>query len=194
MKLAGLTPCRRQSQDWRNRRVPDDSSRPRAALAARSDDWSDRGMGQGEKRSGGCRRWPCRHYSSRQRHLLAPIARPGKIMAIGLNKADLEKPAHQAWFCKHANSVNAPFAPSQIPKASPAVNYEIELVLVIGKGGRHITGVDAPRHIFCNCVSNDVTVRDWQFRTSQWALGKSFDTYGPLGPWIRTSTSAKPAS
>jgi 2-keto-4-pentenoate hydratase/2-oxohepta-3-ene-1,7-dioic acid hydratase in catechol pathway len=103
------------------------------------------------------------------------------------------KPAHQAWFCKHANSVNAPFAPSQIPKASPAVNYEIELVLVIGKGGRHITGVDAPRHIFCNCVSNDVTVRDWQFRTSQWALGKSFDTYGPLGPWITTSTSAKPA-
>jgi hypothetical protein len=91
MKLAGLTPCRRQSQDWRNRRGPDDSSRPRAALAARSDDWSDRGMGQGEKRSGGCRRWPCRHYSSRQRHLLAPIARPGKIMAIGLNKADPRK-------------------------------------------------------------------------------------------------------
>jgi ureidoglycolate lyase len=125
--------------------------------------------------------------------LLAPIVRPGKIMAMGLNYADhiaeagLEKPAHQVWFCKQANTVNAPFAPIQIPKASPAVDYEVELVFVIGKGGRHIARADAPRHIFGYCVGNDVTVRDWQFRTSQWVLGKSFDTHGPFGPWITTA-------
>ena len=125
--------------------------------------------------------------------LLAPIARPGKIMAMGLNYADhiaeagLERPAHQVWFCKHVNTVNAPFAPVQIPKASANVDYEVELVFVIAKRGRHISVADAPRHVFGYCVGNDVTVRDWQFRTSQWVLGKSFDTHGPYGPWITTA-------
>jgi ureidoglycolate lyase len=125
--------------------------------------------------------------------LLAPIARPGKIMAIGLNYADhvaeakLEAPQHQVWFCKQPNTVHPPYDPIQIPKVSTAVDYEVELVFVIGKRGRHIAKGDAPRHVFGYCVGNDVTARDWQRRTPQWVLGKSFDTHGPFGPWITTA-------
>jgi ureidoglycolate lyase len=125
--------------------------------------------------------------------LLAPIGRPGKIMAMGLNYADhvaeagLETPEHQVWFCKQSNTVHAPYAPIQIPKASNAVDYEVELVFVIGKGGRHISTLEAPSHVFGYCVGNDVTARDWQRRTPQWVLGKSFDTHGPFGPWITTA-------
>lgn len=125
--------------------------------------------------------------------LLPPISRPGKIMAMGLNYADhvaeagLERPKHQVWFSKQANTVHPPYAPIQIPRVSAAVDYEAELVFVIGKRGRHISREDAPDHVFGYCVGNDVTARDWQLRTPQWVLGKSFDTHGPFGPWITTS-------
>jgi 2-keto-4-pentenoate hydratase/2-oxohepta-3-ene-1,7-dioic acid hydratase in catechol pathway len=126
-------------------------------------------------------------------HLLAPIERPGKIMAMGLNYADhvaeanLEMPKHQVWFCKQTNTVHPPYAPIQIPKASTSVDYEVELVFIIGKRGRHISKADAASHIFGYCVGNDVTARDWQMRTPQWVLGKSFDSHGPFGPWITTA-------
>jgi len=125
--------------------------------------------------------------------LLAPLARPGKILAMGLNYADhvaearLERPQHQVWFCKQPNSIHAPYAPIQLPKASQAVDYEAELVFVIGKGGRHIPKEEAAEHVFGYCVGNDVTARDWQRRTPQWMLAKSFDTHGPIGPWITTA-------
>jgi ureidoglycolate lyase len=125
--------------------------------------------------------------------LLAPILRPGKIMAMGLNYADhvaetrQETPQHQVWFCKQANTVHPPFEPIQIPKVSSAVDYEAELVFIIGRAGRHITREQAPQHVFGYCVGNDVSVRDWQRRTPQWVLGKSFDTHGPFGPWITTA-------
>ncbi|MCX4149653.1 fumarylacetoacetate hydrolase family protein [Paraburkholderia madseniana] len=128
-----------------------------------------------------------------QVQLLAPIGRPGKIMAMGLNYADhvaeagLEIPKHQVWFCKQPNTVHPPYAPIQIPKASKSVDYEVELVLIVGKRGRHLSRADAPDHIFGYCVGNDVTARDWQMRTPQWVLGKSFDSHGPFGPWITTS-------
>ena len=125
--------------------------------------------------------------------LLAPIRRPGKIMAMGLNYADhvaetrQETPQHQVWFCKQANTVHPPFEPIQIPRVSSAVDYEVELVFVVGRAGRHISREQAPRHVFGYCVGNDVSVRDWQRRTPQWVLGKSFDTHGPFGPWITTA-------
>jgi ureidoglycolate lyase len=125
--------------------------------------------------------------------VLAPIERPGKIMAMGLNYADhvaeanLEIPEHQVWFCKQPNTVHPPYAPIQIPKVSTSVDYEVELVFIIGKRGRHISKADAARHIFGYCVGNDVTARDWQMRTPQWVLGKSFDSHGPFGPWITTA-------
>lgn len=128
-----------------------------------------------------------------QVRLLAPIARPGKIMAIGLNYADhiaetgLEKPQQQVWFCKQPSSVNGPFDPIQIPKVSDTVDYEVELVAVIGVRRRHIPAADAPGAVFGYCVGNDVSERTWQRHTPQWVLGKSFDTHAPFGPWITTA-------
>ena len=125
--------------------------------------------------------------------LLAPIRRPGKIMAIGLNYADhiaesgLGEPKDQIWFSKAVTAVNGPFDPIQIPKVSQAVDYEAEMVAVIGAGGRHIARTDAAKAVFGYCVGNDATERAWQHRTTQWVLGKSFDSHAPFGPWITTA-------
>lgn len=125
--------------------------------------------------------------------LLAPVLRPGKIFAIGLNYADhiaeskLGTPENQVWFTKAVTAINGPYAPVQIPKVSSFVDYEVELVVVIGKGGRHIPAERAAEHIFGYCIGNDVTERAWQHRTPQWSLGKSFDTHAPIGPWITTA-------
>jgi 2-keto-4-pentenoate hydratase/2-oxohepta-3-ene-1,7-dioic acid hydratase in catechol pathway len=125
--------------------------------------------------------------------LLAPIERPGKVLAIGLNYADHiaetgnKPPEQQLWFSKASTSIHAPYAPIEVPKVSTQVDYEVELVAVIGKPGRHISREDAPNHVFGYCVGNDVSVRDWQRQTPQWMLGKSFDTHGPIGPWITTA-------
>lgn len=123
--------------------------------------------------------------------LLAPVPRPGKIFAIGLNYADhiaesgVETPANQVWFTKAGTSVNGPFDPVQIP--TPFVDYEVEMVAIIGAGGRRISRDAAPAAVFGWCVGNDVTERMWQHRTPQWSLGKSFDTHAPFGPWITTA-------
>ncbi|OYU68726.1 MAG: 5-carboxymethyl-2-hydroxymuconate isomerase [Alphaproteobacteria bacterium PA2] len=128
-----------------------------------------------------------------QVQLLAPVPRPGKVFAIGLNYADhieesrMETPEHQVWFTKAVTSVTGPYAPVQIPKVSAFVDYEAELVAVIGKGGKHIPAEKAAEHIFGYAVGNDVTERFWQHRTAQWSLGKSFDTHAPFGPWITTT-------
>lgn len=128
-----------------------------------------------------------------QVRLLAPILRPGKIFAIGLNYADhiaeskADTPQHQVWFTKAVTSVNGPFDPIRIAKTGPYVDYEVEMVAVIGKRGRYISKADAPAHVFGYCVGNDVTERLWQHRTPQWSLGKSFDTHAPIGPWISTA-------
>lgn len=126
--------------------------------------------------------------------LRAPIARPGKMLAIGLNYAShiaetgRETPKEQMWFMKASSSVSGPYDPIQIPKASPgSVDYEVELVVVIGKGGRHISAADAPQAVFGYCVGNDVSVREWQRHSPQWSIAKSFDTHSPFGPWITTS-------
>lgn len=125
--------------------------------------------------------------------LLAPIRRPGKIMAIGLNYADhiaesnLGTPEHQVWFSKAPTSANGPHDPIQVPKVSQALDYEAELVAVVGQGGRHIGKDAAAGAIFGYCCGNDATERAWQHRTPQWVLGKSFDTHAPFGPWITTA-------
>jgi 2-keto-4-pentenoate hydratase/2-oxohepta-3-ene-1,7-dioic acid hydratase in catechol pathway len=125
--------------------------------------------------------------------LLAPVRRPGKVLAIGLNYADHiaetgnKPPEQQLWFSKASTSIHAPYAPIEVPKVSTQIDYEVELVAVIGKPGRHISREDAPNHVFGYCVGNDVSVRDWQRQTPQWMLGKSFDTHGPIGPWITTA-------
>jgi ureidoglycolate lyase len=126
-------------------------------------------------------------------HLLAPVSRPGKIMAIGLNYADhvqesgQKTPSHQIWFTKAVTAINGPFDPIQLPIASEATDYEAELVVIIGQRCKHVTKARAAEVVFGYCAGNDVSVRDWQLRTSQWALGKSFDTHAPIGPWIVTA-------
>jgi 2-keto-4-pentenoate hydratase/2-oxohepta-3-ene-1,7-dioic acid hydratase in catechol pathway len=128
-----------------------------------------------------------------QVRLLAPIRRPGKIMAIGLNYADhiaesnLGTPEHQIWFSKAATAANGPYAPIQVSRVSQALDYEAELVAVVGKGGRHVSKADAAGAVFGYCCGNDATERAWQMRTTQWVLGKSFDTHAPFGPWITTA-------
>jgi len=131
-----------------------------------------------------------------QTQLLAPIRRPGKIMAIGLNYADhiaeskMGTPEHQIWFSKAPTATNAPFGEIEVPIVSQAVDYEAELVAIVGAGGRHISREDAPGALFGFCVGNDVTERAWQHRTTQWVVGKSFDTHAPFGPWITTLDEA----
>ncbi len=125
--------------------------------------------------------------------LLAPIPRPGKILAIGLNYADHiletghQMPTSQVWFCKQPTAASGPYDPIRLPKVSQQVDYEVELVTVIGKGGRYIPKGRAKDAVFGFCCGNDVSARDWQMATSQWVLGKSFDSHAPFGPWITTA-------
>jgi len=132
-------------------------------------------------------------YALTDVELLPPVARPGKILAIGLNYADhiaetgRPTPTEQTWFTKTGNAVNGPFAPIQLPRASSMVDYEAELVVVIGKRCRHVSKDAAKAVVFGYMAGNDVSVRDWQYRTAQWTLGKCFDTHAPMGPWIVTA-------
>ena len=125
--------------------------------------------------------------------LEAPVQRPGKIFAIGLNYADhiaesnMAAPERQVWFTKAQTSINGPYDPIEIARGTATADYEVELVAVIGTGGKHISAADAPTAVFGYCVGNDVTERMWQHATPQWSLGKSFDTHAPIGPWIVTA-------
>ncbi|MFM2271446.1 MAG: hypothetical protein RL702_511 [Pseudomonadota bacterium] len=125
--------------------------------------------------------------------LEAPVQRPGKIFAIGLNYADhieeskMGTPERQVWFTKAQTSVNGPYDPILIARGTMTPDYEAELVAIIGKGGKHVSAADAPAAIFGYCVGNDMTERMWQHAVPQWSLGKSFDTHAPMGPWIVTA-------
>jgi 2-keto-4-pentenoate hydratase/2-oxohepta-3-ene-1,7-dioic acid hydratase in catechol pathway len=126
-------------------------------------------------------------------HLEAPITRPPKFLAVGLNYADhvaesgMETPEHPTIFNKQSTCVTGPTDPVHVPRASHVLDYEGELGIVIGRRGRHVSRDDAADYIAGYVVVNDVTVRDWQFRTPTWTMGKSFDTHGPIGPWIVTA-------
>ena len=125
--------------------------------------------------------------------LEAPIARPPKFLAIGLNYADhiaetnREAPDFPIFFNKQSTCVVGPGAPIHVPRASDMVDYEGELGVVIGRRCRHVTAADARRVVAGYLIVNDVSVRDWQVRTPTMTLGKSFDTHGPIGPWVVTA-------
>jgi 2-keto-4-pentenoate hydratase/2-oxohepta-3-ene-1,7-dioic acid hydratase in catechol pathway len=124
--------------------------------------------------------------------LAAPVGRPPKLLAIGLNYAahvaesGTPKPEHQLWFNKQSTCVIGPNEPIHVPRASAVVDYEGELAFVIGRRCRHVPAARASEVIAGYTICNDVTVRDWQFRTPTMTMGKSFDTHGPLGPWLVT--------
>ncbi len=130
-------------------------------------------------------------------HVLAPVPRPGKTLAIGLNYLDHVQerivgesrtvPEHQVWFPKLANAIHAPFDDIVLPRVSDKTDYEAELVAVIGQRCKHVPRDRAHEVVFGYAVGNDVSVRDWQKRTSQWTLGKSFDTHAPFGPCLTTA-------
>jgi len=126
-------------------------------------------------------------------HLEAPIARPPKFLAIGLNYADhvaesgRENPEYPILFNKQSTCVAGPSDDVHIPRASHVVDYEGELGVVIGRRCRHVSREDARDVIAGYLVVNDVSVRDWQLRVPTMTIGKSFDTHGPIGPWIVTS-------
>lgn len=133
-------------------------------------------------------------YSLNDVRLGPPVTNPGKILAIGLNYADHVKetgrdlPKHQIWFNKQRNCVNGPFDPINLPKVSTDfLDYEGELCFVIGRRCKHVPAERAHEVIAGFCVGNDVSVRDWQRRVPTMQIGKSFDTHGPLGPWLTTS-------
>jgi 2-keto-4-pentenoate hydratase/2-oxohepta-3-ene-1,7-dioic acid hydratase in catechol pathway len=125
--------------------------------------------------------------------LVAPIPRPPKIICIGLNYRDHAEESKMAIpevptvFSKYASSVIGPKAAIVLPPNSTKPDYEAELAVVIGKGGRHIPEANWREHVFGYTVINDVSARDFQMATSQWMIGKTFDTFCPMGPAIVTT-------
>jgi 2-keto-4-pentenoate hydratase/2-oxohepta-3-ene-1,7-dioic acid hydratase in catechol pathway len=125
--------------------------------------------------------------------LLAPIGRPPKFLAIGLNYADHCKetgrpePEFPVFFNKQSTCVIGPGAAIHKPRVSDLVDYEGELGVVIGKRCRHVPAHRVHEVVAGYLVVNDVTVRDWQLKAPTMTIGKSFDTHGPIGPWIVTA-------
>jgi 2-keto-4-pentenoate hydratase/2-oxohepta-3-ene-1,7-dioic acid hydratase in catechol pathway len=127
----------------------------------------------------------------------APV-RPQKVLAIAMNYAahveehlaesGLDTPEYQVWFNKQHNCINAPYGDINLPAVSAELDYEAELCVVIGKRCKHVPRSRAHEVIAGYCCGNDVSVRDWQLRTNPQTMqiGKSFDTHGPIGPWIVT--------
>jgi len=126
--------------------------------------------------------------------LLAPLARPSKFIGIARNYA-----AHAAerggalaqgfpvFFNKQVSCVSGPYDPIVIPQVSVQVDYEGELGVVIGERARQVKAADAAAVVAGYLVVNDVSVRDWQGKSPTMTLGKSFDTHGPIGPWLVTA-------
>jgi len=125
-------------------------------------------------------------------HLDAPVPHPPKFLAIGLNYAGhvaetgREAPPFPVFFNKQTSCVTGPYDPIHRPRVSSALDYEGELAFVIGKRCRHVPKERAHEVIAGYLICHDVSVRDWQFKAPTMTLGKSFDTHGPLGPWLTT--------
>lgn len=138
--------------------------------------------------------------------LIAPIPRPRRnVFCVGKNyhahakefagsgfdssaKSGGDIPSAPIIFSKVPESVTGPTDPILFPaEVSTAIDYEAELTVVIGKGGKGIKAADAMQHVWGYTIINDVTARDWQGKHSQWLLGKSFDTFCPMGPWLVTA-------
>ena len=140
------------------------------------------------------------HYSALDVVIEAPLARPPKILAIGLNyrahaeESNMDIPKHPMVFTKQATSANGPYAPIHSPPETQMLDYEGELGVVIGKRCRRVSKQDANRVIAGFCVLNDVSVREWQFLATppQFTMGKSWDTHNPFGPAIVTPDEVDP--
>lgn len=130
-----------------------------------------------------------------QVRLLAPVERPGKYLAIGMNyakhleeadKLGVARSNYPVWFNKQTTCISGPSDPIE-PGVTEKLDYEVELGLVIGRPAKNVGEGEALSHVFGYFVANDVSARDWQFHSSTFTMGKSFDTHGPIGPWIVTA-------
>ncbi len=128
--------------------------------------------------------------------ILQPILQPRKILAIGLNyAAHVEEsvsfikntaPSVQKWFNKQATAANGPYSPVQLPVVSDQLDYEAEIVVIIGKTGRHVPEERALELIAGYCCGCDYSVRDWQRASQTMIMGKGFDSHAPFGPYLVT--------
>ncbi len=125
--------------------------------------------------------------------LLAPVLRPGKIICLGHNYYDHTDgasstlPEHPTFFAKYSNVVIGPNQPIIHPRADIQMDYEAELAVVIGRRARYVVEERGLDFVAGYTIFNDVSARDYQKRSSQWTLGKSFDTFGPMGPTLVTA-------
>ncbi len=125
-----------------------------------------------------------------QVQLLAPLPHPGKIICIGHNyhgHTGIKPPEYPDIFAKFSNVVIGPHQPIHYPRFDIQLDYEGELAVVIGRSTRYVSPDRALEAVAGYTIFNDVTARDYQKRCSQWTLGKSFDTFGPLGPVLVTA-------
>jgi len=132
------------------------------------------------------------HHALDDVRLLAPL-HPRKYLAIGMNYAKhvaemghAERPKFQYWFNKQTTCINGPFAPID-PGVTEMLDYEVELGVVIGRAAKGVRAAEALDHVFGYLVANDVSARDWQRHSPTFTMGKSFDSHGPIGPWIVTA-------
>jgi 2-keto-4-pentenoate hydratase/2-oxohepta-3-ene-1,7-dioic acid hydratase in catechol pathway len=128
-------------------------------------------------------------------HLIAPIERPGKFLAIGMNyrkhiteaaRLGIQPPKNQFWFNKQTSCIVGPYEGTD-PGMSERLDYEVELCVIIGRAAKHVSEESARDHVFGYMVTNDISARDWQAHSPTFTIGKSFDTHGPIGPWIVTA-------
>jgi 2-keto-4-pentenoate hydratase/2-oxohepta-3-ene-1,7-dioic acid hydratase in catechol pathway len=132
--------------------------------------------------------------------ILPPVPRPPKIICVGLNYDDhlkesgLEKPVYPEIFARFATSLIAQGEPIRLPPESNALDFEAELAVVIGRGGRRISRDKALDHVAGYSLFNDATIRDFQVRTPQWTMGKNFDGTGAFGPWLVTADAVPPGA
>jgi 2-keto-4-pentenoate hydratase/2-oxohepta-3-ene-1,7-dioic acid hydratase in catechol pathway len=137
-------------------------------------------------------------YRAGQVQLLAPVPDPRKIICLGLNYRDHAAesgaaiPREPILFSKYATALIGPEQPIVLPPVSHEVDYEAELVLVLGKRGRNLSPQEAPGYVAGYSIGNDVSARDWQLRKDgkQWMVGKTFDTFAPTGPHLVTADEA----
>lgn len=169
---------------WSVKELPQDMS---AFLAAGRDAWALLASKTGEP-----------EIPLQEVRLLAPVASPQKFLGVGLNYADhieetgLDTPEFPTFFNKQSSCVIGPNEAIHRPTVSEKLDYEGELAIVIGKTCRHVPYEKASEVIAGFTIVNDVSVRDWQIKSPTWTLGKSFDTHGPMGPWIVTADEVDP--
>jgi len=124
--------------------------------------------------------------------LAAPVPRPGKVLAIGVNyrahaaEMEREPPKHPTVFTKVSTCIVGAGHPIHAPRESHMLDWEGEFCVVIGRRARHVPADRALDYVAGYMNGNDVTIRDWQRHTATWMMGKSWDTHGPTGPWILT--------